>query len=138
MSGTEIQHDQAQYNDPMQAYQNLTTVISDIAADILGPDDIKYSVIWKTPNRDHGSDYRVVDTEPLALEDTLIIEGQSRGGRYQVVPRGSGPAVIRQRLPDGEIGWEEKASELIIMYGRYEWDPEEDGKLKDWLDRFGR
>lgn len=136
MSGTEIQHDQAQYGDPIQAYQNLTNVISDIAADVIGPDDVKYSVIWKTPNHDHGSDYRVVDTEPLALEDTLIIEGQSRGGRYQVVPRGSGPAVIRYLLPDGGIGWEEEASELIIMYGRYEWDAEEDGKLRDWLNRF--
>lgn len=135
MSSSQIQHDQSQYQDPLQAYQNLTEVISEIAADVEGPDDIKYSVVWKTKNHDYGSDYRVVDTEPLALEDTLIIEGQSRGGEYQVVPRGSGPAVIRYRHPDGSIGWEEKASELIIMYGRYEWNPEEDGKLRDWVKK---
>jgi len=135
MSRSEIQYDQAQYQDPMQMYRTLTDVISDVAADIDGPDDIKYSVIWQTANRNHGSDYRVVDTEPLALEETLIIEGQSRGGRYQVVPRGSGPAAIRYLRPDGGIGWTEEATELIIMYGRWNYDPDEDGGIRDWLDR---
>lgn len=135
MSSSKIEHDQSQYQDPLQAYQNLTDVVSEIATDIKNSNDIKYSVVWKTTNHDYGSDYRVVDTEPLALEDTLIIEGQSRGGKYQVVPRGGGPAAIRYIHPDGGVGWEEKASELVIMYGRYEWDPEEDGKLRDWLQR---
>lgn len=136
MSSTEIQHDQSQFQDPLQAYQNLTEVISDIAVDIEGPNDIKYSVVWTTNKHDHGSDYRVVGTKPLALEDTLIVEGQSRGGRYQVVPRGSGPAAIRYLQPDGTEGWVEEANELIIMYGRYEWDPEEDGGVRDWIRKF--
>lgn len=131
MSQAAIQHDQNQYGSSMQAYENLTEVISDIAIDIESGSDATYSVVWKTPNHDYGSEYRVVDTESLALEDTLIIEGQSRGGEYQVVPRGSGPAVIRYRRNDGIIGWEEETVELIIMYGRFEWKPEGGGTLID-------
>lgn len=131
MSQAAIQHDQNQYNSPVQAYQNLSEVISDIAVDIETDDEATYSVVWKTPNHDHGSEYRVVDTESLALEETLIIEGQSRGGRYQVVPRGGGPAVIRHRRKDGSVGWEEEAVELIIMQGRFKWQPDNGGTIID-------
>jgi hypothetical protein len=137
MSQAAIQHDQSQYSTPLQAYQNLTEVISDIATEIENNEKVKYSVVWETKSHNHGSEYRVIDTKPLALEDTLIIEGQSRGGRYQVVPRGSGPAVIRYLQKDGTVGWEQKASELIIMYGRFEWKPDKGGTLIDRLrDRF--
>ena len=131
MSQAAIQHDQSQYSTPVQAYQNLTDVISDIATDINSNDEVTYSVVWKTENHDYGSEYRIVGTKPLALEDTLIIEGQSRGGRYQVVPRGSGPAVIRYLQKDGSVGWEEKAEELMIMHGRFEWKPDNGGTLID-------
>lgn len=131
MSQAAIQHDQNQYSEPLQAYKNLTEVISDIAIDIETNEDATYSVVWRTNNHDHGSEYRVVDTEPLAREETLIIKGQSRGGEYQVVPRGSGPAVIRYRYGDGTIGWEEDAEELIIMRGEYKWNPEEGGSIID-------
>ncbi|WP_152422415.1 hypothetical protein [Halorubrum californiense] len=131
MSQAAIQHDQSQYSTPVQAYQNLTDVISDIATDIESDEAVMYSVVWETENHNHGSEYRVVDTKPLAFEDTLIIEGQSRGGRYQVVPRGSGPAVIRYLQKDDTVGWEEMADELIIMYGRFEWKPEKGGTLID-------
>lgn len=130
MSQAAIQFDQSQYSGSVQAYQTLTDVISDIASDIESNTDISYSVVWKTKNHSHGSEYRVVDTKSLAMEDTLIIEGQSRGGRYQVVPRGSGPAVIRY-LQNNDIGWEEEAVELIIMYGKFEWSPEDGGTLID-------
>lgn len=137
MSQAAIQHDQGQYNTPVEAYQNLTDVISDIAIDIETNEEIAYSVVWKTNNHDHGSEYRVVGTESIALEDTLIIQGQSRGGRYQVVPRGSGPAVIRYLQNDDTVGWEEEAKELIIMQGRFEWKPDAGGTLIDRIrERF--
>ncbi len=113
MSQAAIQHDQSQYSDPVQAYQNLTDVISDIATEIESNDGARYSVVWEVEGRNHGSEYRVVDTKPLALEDTLIIEGQSRGGRYQLVPRGSGPAVIRYLKKDGSIGWKKRLMSLL-------------------------
>lgn len=131
MSQAAIQHDQNQYSSPVQAYQNLTEVISDIKSELESDDGMKYSVIWETKNHNHGSEYRVVDTDPLALEDTLIIEGQSRGGRYRVVPRGSGPAVIQYLQNPNSVGWEERAEELIIMHGRFEWKPENGGSLID-------
>jgi len=131
MSQAAIHHDQSQFSTPVQAYQNLTDVISDIVAEIERNEEVTFSVVWETENHNHGSEYRVVDTESLALEGTLIIKGQSRGGRYQVVPRGSGPAVIRYLQKDGSVGWEEKANELIIMHGQYEWKPEKGGTLID-------
>lgn len=131
VSQVAIQHDQSHYSKPVEAYQNLTEVISAIALDIQTDEEITYSVVWKTDNHDHGSEYRVVGTETIALEDTLIIQGQSRGGRYQIVPRGSGPAVIRHLQNDGTIGWEEEANELIIMQGRFEWKPDAGGTLID-------
>lgn len=127
MSQAAIQHDQGQYSDPTQAYQNLTEVISGIATDIKDNSEATYSVAWKTEDRDHGSEYRVVGRKSLALEDTLVIEGQSRGGRYQVIPRGSGPAVIRYTKPDGSVGWEKQAEELIVMHGRFKWTSEKGG-----------
>lgn len=139
MSQAAIQHDQSQYSTPVQAYQNLTDVVSDIATEIESNNGATYSVVWKTENHDHGSEYRVVKTEPLALEDTLIIEGQSRGGRYQVVPRGSGAAVIRHLQKDGTVGWEEEANDLIIMHGRFEWKPDKGGTLIDRIrERFSK
>lgn len=142
MSQAAIQYDQDQYNEPLQAYKSLTEKISDIAVDVETNTDATYSVVWQTKNHDYGSEYRVVRTEALAREKTLIIEGQSRGGEYQVVPRGSGPAVIRYRHNDGTIGWEEDAQELIIMRGEYKWNPEDGGsiidRIRDKLPRRGR
>jgi len=138
MSLAAIQHDQDQYSEPIQAYQNLNDVISDIAVDIETNDSAIYSVVWKTKNHNHGSEYRVVGTKLLAREETLIIEGQSRGGEYQVVPRGSGPAVIRYRN-NGSIGWEEDAEELIIMRGEHRWSSDESGNLFERIrSRLGR
>lgn len=130
MSQAAIQYDQDQYSEPLSAYKSLTEEISDIAIDIETNDNATYSVVWQTESHNHGSEYRVVDTKPLAREKTLIIKGQSRGGEYQVVPRGSGPAVIRY-INDGKVGWEEDAEELIIMRGEYKWDTNEGGSLID-------
>lgn len=139
MSQAAIQHDQSQYSTSVQAYQNLTDVISDIASEIERNDGAIYSVVWETEGRNHGSEYRVVDTKPLAMEDTLIIEGQSRGGRYQLVPRGSGPAVIRYLKKDGSIGWEQKADELIIMHGEFKWEPDKGVSVFDRIrDRLSK
>ncbi|GAA0515553.1 hypothetical protein SAMN04488066_11588 [Halorubrum aquaticum] len=124
MSQAAVQHDQGQYGSPRAAYNNLTEVIAEVAVDLEQNNEATYSVVWKTTNHDYGSEYRVIDTKPLALEETLIIEGQSRGGKYQVVPRGSGPAVVRHLRKDGTISWEEEAIELIIMQGQFKWEPE--------------
>lgn len=130
MSQAAIQYDQDHYSEPLNAYKSLAEEISDIATDIETNDDATYSVVWRTENHDHGAEYRVTRTKPLAREETLIIKGQSRGGTYQVVPRGSGPAVIRY-INDGKVGWEEDAEELIIMRGEYRWDANEGGSLID-------
>lgn len=133
MSQAAVQFDQQHYQDAREAYQDLNEVISDIALDVKRDNDVTYSVVWETENHDYGADYRVIDTDRLALEDTLIIQGQSRGGTYEVVPKASGPPVVRYHHPEGSIGWEEEASELIIMYGRFEYDPDERGNLVDWV-----
>lgn len=123
----------------MAAYESLTDVISDIAIGLDQTAEATYSVVWETQNHNHGSEYRVVASKPLAMEQTLIVEGQSRGGRYQIVPRGSGPAVVRYLRKDNTVGWEEEATELIIMHGRFQWSPENGGTLIDRIkDKFPR
>jgi len=131
MSQAEPLYVQEKYSDSGVAHRNLIDVISDIKADIASNSGRRYSVAWATETHNHGSEYRVVGVKERTPDDTLQIEGASRGGKYDIVPHYAEPPKIRYHQPKfGDIKWTEEVTELIIMVGMFEYD-EEEGFL-DW------
>ena len=128
MSQAEPLHVQDRYPDKHDAYLNLVEVISDIEKDRNENEDIKYSVAWATKNHDHGAEYRVINTGDRIPDNTLLIEGVSRGGKYEVVPHPREAPMIRYHHPkfgEEHVKWAEEATELIIMFGRFEHNQDE-------------
>jgi hypothetical protein len=113
----------SEQDSTLDAYEALTSAISVVADNL---DQGLYTVIWKSENHDHGSEYRVVGTSTLAKEDTLMIRGASRGGLYEIFPKSHAPPVIRYHLPSGDIGWEEEALQLVITSGQFAYEKEEE------------
>ncbi|MCQ4334237.1 hypothetical protein KM295_12260 [Natronomonas sp. F2-12] len=131
MSQAEPLYVQEEYSNFEDAHRNLIDVISGIKTNIENNSGRSYSVAWATETRNHGSEYEVVGVKERTPDDTLQIEGASRGGKYDIIPHYEEPPRIRYHHPSfGDIKWEEEAAELIIMAGMFEYDPEE-GFL-DW------
>lgn len=124
------------HDTDQDAYQALTDAISAVANNYQSN---VYTAIWKTKSRDHGSEYRVIDDDSLVGEDTLIIEGASRGGKYEIFPKPNNPPIIRYYKPNGDIGWSEEAISLIITSGDFGYSKEETGPaiLEFVKDKFG-
>jgi hypothetical protein len=125
MSQQEVVYHLNKYDSNEAAYQALCQSISEIADNL---QQNVYTVIWESENHNHDSRYEVVDTREVLNETVLRIEGQQRGGTYELFPKSNDPPIVRYCHPDGEIGWEEKALGLIITSGdfAFEYDPEED------------
>lgn len=136
MSQAEPLYAHEKHSNLEDAHRNLTDVISDIKTDLENNSGRSYSVAWATETRDHGAEYEVVGVKERIPDDTLQIQGVSRGGKYDIVPHYDEPPKIRYHHPDfGDINWKKDATELIIMTGMFEYDPEE-GFL-DWAkERF--
>ena len=118
-----------------EPHLKLVDVISEIKTD---DSERNYSVAWATETHDHGAEYKVDSVKKRTPDDTLRIVGASRGGKYDIVPHYDGVPRIRYHHPDfGDIKWTEKATELIIMAGRFEYDPEERGFLDRTKDKLG-
>lgn len=111
------------YDSDEDAYEGLINAISEVKENLARN---TYTVIWKTTTHNHGAEYRVVDTNSRTGEDTLIIEGQGRGGKYEIYPKPNDPPFILYHHPEGRIGWEENAVGLIITEGmaKFEYDEE--------------
>ena len=123
-----VQQENTNFED---AHRNLIDVISEIKTDIENNSGRSYSVAWATETRDHGAEYEVVGIKELTPDDTLQIKGASRGGKYDVVPHYNEAPRIRYHNPEfGNVESEQEATELIIMTGTFEYDPDE-GFL-DW------
>lgn len=118
----EVVYHLGKHDSDTEAYQALTQAISEIADHL---NQNVYTAIWKSENHDHGSEYRVVDSSRILKEDTLIIEGASRGGTYEIVPKPNNPPIIRYH-PNGEIGWTEEALSLVITLGTFAYQNEDD------------
>lgn len=120
------------HSDPKVAHEKLIERIAYIKTEIETGSERRFSVAWATESNDHGSEYEVVGINERTPDDTLQIEGVSRGGKYDIVPHHSEPPKIRYHHPSfGEVKWTKEATELIIMAGTLAYD-EEDGYL-DWL-----
>jgi len=131
MSQAEPLYVQEKYSSLEDAHRNLVDVINEIRTEIETNSGRSYSVAWATETRDHGSEYEVVGVAERVPDDALQIVGASRGGKYDIVPHYEEPPKIRRHYPDfGDVKWKEDATELIIMSGMFEYDPEE-GFL-DW------
>jgi hypothetical protein len=131
MSQAQPLYTQKKYSDPEEAHRNLIDVISEIRTDLENNSRRSYSVAWAAEGKDHGSEYEVVGVKERMPDDTLQIKGVSRGGKYDVVPHYDEPPRIRYHHPEfGDVKWKREATELIIMAGMFEYDPE-DGFL-DW------
>lgn len=131
MSQAEPLYVQERYSDFEGAHRDLIDVISDIKADLKNNSDRRYSVAWAVEGKDHGSEYEVINVQERIPDDTLQIQGASRGGKYDIVPHYDEAPRIRYHHPEfGDVMWKKEATELIIMAGMFEYDPE-DGFL-DW------
>jgi hypothetical protein len=132
MSQADTLYVHEKYSDPREAHQKLIKEISYIKAEIESGSERKFSVAWATESRNHGSEYVVVGINERTPDDTLQIEGASRGGKYDIVPHHSEPPKIRYHHPNfGDIKWSEEATELIIMAGTLTYN-KEDGYLS-WI-----
>lgn len=132
MSQADTLYVHEKYSDPSDAHQKLIKEISYIKTEIESGSERKFSVAWATESRNHGSEYVVVGISERTPDDTLQIEGASRGGKYDIVPHHSEPPKIRYHHPNfGDIKWSEEATELIIMAGTLTYN-KEDGYLS-WI-----
>jgi len=122
------------YSTPGAAHEKLIEQISYIKSELESGSGRNFSVAWATEGRDHGSEYRVVGVKERTPDDTLRIEGASRGGKYDVVPHYSEPPQIRYHHPNfGDVKWADEATELVIMAGTLSYSMEE-GYL-DWVKK---
>jgi hypothetical protein len=108
----------SKYESNRAAYEALSEAITTI---VENQSENVYTVIWESETHNHGSEYRVINSRPLVGEDTLIIEGASRGGTYQIVPKQASPPRIRYLLDD-DVKWDEEAISLIITSGKFAYE----------------
>lgn len=119
----EVVYQLGKYDSDEEAYEALTQAISEVADNL---SQNVYTAIWKSETYDHGSEYRVVRSSSVVKEDTLIVEGASRGGTYEIVPKPSNPPLIRYHHPSGEIKWTEEVLSLVITSGTFAYQGEDE------------